>query len=77
MITIKGIIGTGKSEVGLLSVIEQLQRENSSHVHVLIDSLGGDLDEAISVHNYLRNCGKEVKTNTSLKTTIIIRLSVK
>lgn len=62
MITIKGIIGTGKSEVGLLSVIEQLQRESSSHVHVLIDSLGGDLDEAISVHNYLRNCGKEVKT---------------
>lgn len=51
MINIKGIIGEGNNT--LLSVIAQV-RKQKGNIHVLIDSIGGDLDEGVSIYNYLK-----------------------
>lgn len=62
MVNIKGIIGNGEGEVNLLSVIEQANKESGDTIHVLIDSFGGDLDEGISIYNYLKGLGKTIIT---------------
>ncbi len=64
MVHIKGIIGNEKGEVNLLSVIEQINKENTNPLHVLIDSIGGDLDEGISIYNYLKSLDKMVITES-------------
>lgn len=53
MINIKGIIGEDQNT--LVSVIAQIQKEQTENIHVLIDSIGGDLDEGLSIYNYLKN----------------------
>lgn len=54
MINIKGIIGEGSNT--LVAIIAQIQKEQKSgNIHVLIDSIGGDLDEGLSIYNYLKN----------------------
>ncbi|NDW10128.1 ATP-dependent Clp protease proteolytic subunit [Dysgonomonas sp. 520] len=65
MIEIKGIIGNEDSEVSLLSVIEQVEMETADRIHVKINSVGGDLDVAFSIYNYLKNLDKPVTTECS------------
>ncbi|MDH6354495.1 ATP-dependent protease ClpP protease subunit [Dysgonomonas sp. PH5-45] len=62
MIEINGIIGNEKGEVSLLSVIEQVEKENAGGIHVKINSVGGDLDVGFSIYNYLKNLNREVTT---------------
>lgn len=61
MITIKGEIGANK-ESNLLTLIEQISKVENNNVHVLIDSIGGDMDEGISMYQYLKNTGKTITT---------------
>lgn len=62
MIEIKGIIGNEKGETSLLSVIEQVEKEQADGIHVKINSVGGDLDVGFSIYNYLKNLDKVVTT---------------
>lgn len=54
MVEIRGVIGNGEGEVNLLSVIEQVGSQKGKNIHVMIDSVGGDLDEGVSIYNYLK-----------------------
>lgn len=64
MVNIKGIIGNEEGEVNLLSVIDQVQAESTNEIHVLIDSIGGDVDEGVSIYEYLRSLDKKVTTES-------------
>ena len=46
----------------MVSVIAQVQKEQTENIHVLIDSIGGDLDEGLSIYNYLKNLDRDVTT---------------
>ena len=59
MITIKGIIG---QDVSYLDVVNALSLEKNKNVEVLIDSVGGDLNEGIQIFTLLRNSGKRINT---------------
>lgn len=64
MVNIKGIIGNEKGEISLLSLIEQVQKETGDTVHVLIDSIGGDLEVGFSMYNYLLSLDKQIVTES-------------
>lgn len=61
MVSIKGIIGNNEGEVNLISVVEQVQKEQGE-IHVLIDSIGGDLDVGTDIYNYLKALPNKVIT---------------
>lgn len=69
MITIQGIIGEKPKDanpedkyVNLLSVIEQVQAEGQNDIHVLINSIGGDVDTGFAIYNYLINLPNKIIT---------------
>lgn len=62
MVNIQGVIGNGEGEVNLISVIEQVQKENEQIIIVNIDSIGGDLDVGFSIYNYLLKLPHKVIT---------------
>lgn len=70
MVNIKGIIGekpqgdNSTEYTDLASVIEQTQNEKSEEIHVIIDSIGGDLDMGIAIYEYLRGLGKRIITES-------------
>lgn len=71
MIEIKGIIGEGSNT--LVSVIAQVH-EMKGNIHVKIDSIGGDLDEGVSIYNYLKALGNvttECENNCASAASII------
>ena len=61
MIQIKGEIGADQS-ANLISVIEQMKEETGKEIHVYLDSIGGDMDEGISIYQYLKNAEKTIVT---------------
>lgn len=64
MIHIKGIIGNEEGEVSLLNLIEQVQKEQSDTIYILIDSNGGDLEVGFSMYEYLLSLDKQVTTES-------------
>lgn len=71
MVNIKGIIGERPKDAkpediytDLPDVIEQVQNEPNDEIHVLIDSIGGDVDKGISIYEYLRGLNKKVTTES-------------
>lgn len=62
MVHIKGYIGNEEGEISLLSLVEQVQKEKGDTIHVLIDSLGGDLDVGFAMYDYLMSLDKIVVT---------------
>lgn len=64
MVQIKGIIGNEPGEVSLLSLVEQVQKEQGDTIHVLIDSVGGDIEVGFAMYDYLLSLGKVVITES-------------
>lgn len=64
MVQIKGIIGNELGEVSLLSLVEQVQKEQGDTIHVLIDSVGGDIDVGFAMYDYLLSLDKVVITES-------------
>lgn len=59
-IYVYGIIG---QETSLIDVIRQLKSfDNPDSVEVIIDSVGGGVDEGMAIFNYLRNLGLPITT---------------
>lgn len=70
MIHIKGIIG--EEDNTLISIVAKVQEEKGL-IHVLIDSIGGDLYEGISIYKYLKtlNITTECVNNCASAASII------
>jgi ATP-dependent protease ClpP protease subunit len=63
VIHIQGVIG---KDANLLGVIRQFKSfKNPTEVEVQIDSVGGDVDEGMSIFNYLRGLGLPITTKSS------------
>lgn len=62
---ISGVIGT---DVKLVDVTCQLKAfEDVSEVHVIIDSVGGDVDTGESIYNYLKGLDKDTPVTTEAR----------
>lgn len=63
MIHINGIIGSEENQVSLIYLIEQTKKvPENEQIHILINSVGGDVDVAFSMHDYLRSLGRTIIT---------------
>lgn len=62
MITIDKLIGNEEGEYNLLQLVADVEAEKSTDIHILINSIGGDIMEAFKMYDYLLFSDKKITT---------------